>query len=493
MRALHVTLRRTAPFSRAIVAAAVALSLALGVASCSLHKAPPRSEISAKAMPAPATIPPGWTPTSPTGEDVSNDWVKTFGDPGLESVVNEAIAHNTDLRQAAATVEIARQGALLVGAKLKPQVGLNAGGSLTRDKDQDETFRSNEIYVQVAWEVDIWGRLRSERAAAVAQYQATALDYAFARQSLAATTAQTWYLAIETRQLIGLAQQDVDIHTRLLDLAKVKYSAGKVSALDVAEATAALNNSQAKLVQTQGLYNEVRRSLEVLVGRFPSAELDVAQDYAQLPPPIKAGLPASLLERRPDILAAESQVIGAFRSLESARLALLPTIVLTAEGGRLSDGILNLLKLNPYLIAASAGLFQPIFNGGALRTKIRIETAKQEKAIANYGSVALGAFRDVEVALNNEQVLADQIQYEQQALVSRVEAVRIATLRYQAGKISLLPVLQLQSEQLLTQASIIKLQDAQLANRVKLHLALGGGFDSEPAATMQPPPPTPTK
>ena len=341
--------------------------------------------------------------------------------------------------------------------------------------------------------MDIWGRLRSERAAAVAQYQATALDYAFARQSLAATTAQTWYLAIETRQLIGLAQQDVDIHTRLLDLAKVKYSAGKVSALDVAEATAALSNAQAELVRSQGLYNDVRRSLEVLVGRFPSAELDVSKDYAQLPPPVAAGLPASLLERRPDILAAESQVIAAFRSLESARLALRPSLVLTAEGGRLSDGLLNLVKLNPYLVSAAFGLFQPIYNGGALRTKIRIESAKQEEAIANYGTVALNAFRDVEVALNNEQVLADQIQYQQQALASRNEAVRIATLRYQAGALSLLPVLQLQADQLATQAGIIKLLDAQLANRVKLHLALGGGFDTQPAAVSPPTAPTSSK
>ena len=220
-------MRQATGAGRFIAAMSIACSIAAGISGCSLHKAPPRSEITAKALPATTTIPPGWTPVSPTGADVSNDWLKTFNDAGLEAVVNEAIANNTDLRKAAASVEVARESAVLVGARLKPEVNLSAGGSATRDHDADETFRSNEIYVQVAWEADIWGRVRAQRAAAVAAYQATALDYAFARQSVAATTAQTWFLAIETRQLVGLAQQSVDIHTRLLDIAKAKYAAGK--------------------------------------------------------------------------------------------------------------------------------------------------------------------------------------------------------------------------------------------------------------------------
>ena len=162
----------------------------------------------------------------------------------------------------------------------------------------------------------------------------------------------------------------------------------------------------------------------------------------------------------------------------------LPNIVLTTEGGRLSNRILDVLTLNPYLIATGFGLFQPIFEGGALRTQIKIESARQEQAIANYATVALTAFREVAVALNNERVLAEQLQHQNQALANRVEAVRIATVRYRAGALALQPVLQLQADQLATEAVIIKLKDAQLANRVTLHLALGGGFDSAPAAAV---------
>jgi len=459
--------------------------MAIGLSSCALHPPPPHPDIVAKGLSSTA-IPSGWTPASTTGQDVANDWLKTFNDPGLEAIVDEAIAHNTDLRKAAADVEIARQSAGVVGAQLLPHAGLEAGEHAIQDKDQDEAFFSSKVWMRVAWEADIWGRLRSERAGAVAAYRATALDYAYARQSLAATTARNWYLAIETRQLVDLAERSVQIFTTLLDQASAKHAAGRVSGLDVAEAAAARDSSQAELAREQGLYSEVRRTLEVLAGRFPSAELEVDRDYAQLPPPVAAGLPTSLLERRPDILAAESQVVATFRALAAARLALLPTIELTGEGGRLNDRILDVLKLNPYFVATGLGLFQPIFEGGALRKEIRIASARQERAIANYGTVALSAFREVEVALTNEQVLAEELRDQTQALANRVEAVRIATLRYRAGAIPLQPVLQQQAAQLATEAHVIELRDAQLANRVTLHLAVGGGFDAAPSAAPNP-------
>ena len=447
-------------------------SVAAAASSCALSTPPTRVDIEIEALPDTTRIPPRWAPGSPADAQVTNDWVMAFNDPGLEHVVTEAIAHNTDLRQAAAQVEMARQAAILVGAQLKPRIGIDAGGEVTRDLG-DGTFKSSEVYGQVAWELDLWGRLRAKRAAAVASYQATALDYAFARQSLAATTGQNWYLASGTRQLVALAEQSVQVYTRLLQLAHAKYKAGRVSALDVAEASAHVNEAQSELRRVQGSYSDARRNLEVLVGRFPAAELDVSPSHATLPPPIRAGLPASLLERRPDILAAEQQVLASFRRLEVSRLALLPDLALTVEGGRLNDRLLDALHLNPNLIGAGIHLFQPVFEWGALRTKIRIATARQEQMVANYGSVALKAFREVEVALTNEALLAERLQYQNQALADRSEAVRIATLKYRAGALSLLPVLQLQTDELATRAEIIKLRDTQLANRIQLHLALG--------------------
>jgi len=434
-----------------------------------------------QALPKGTTVPPAWS-TVADPDDVSGDWLKSFADPGLNTMVAEAIANNLDLRQAAARVEVARQTVVVVGARMLPQVGVHIGGASLRAEGQDGSFQSNAEYAGVVWEVDLWGRLRAQRAATEAGFEASALDYAFARQSLAATTAQSWYLAIETRQLLALAEQSVAIYSELLDLVRVRRAAGKVADLDVAEASANLNSAQSQFRIAQGNYSEARRNLEVLAGRYPAAELEVAQYFAPLPPAVPAGLPSSLLARRPDLIAAEQQVVAAFRTTEAARLALLPSIALTLDGGRLGDRVLDVLRLNPWLVHAVIGMKIPIYEGGALMAQIEIATAQQAQTVAQYGAAVLAAFNEVEGALTNQQLLAQRLPYQHDALADRSEAVRIARVKYEAGAIDMLSVLQLQEAQLTSEADLVKLRNAQLANRIQLHLALGGSFDSAPAA-----------
>jgi multidrug efflux system outer membrane protein len=208
--------------------------------------------------------------------------------------------------------------------------------------------------------------------------------------------------------------------------------------------------------------------------------LKVSESFVPIPPPVEAGLPASLTERRPDLVAAERQVLAAFRNLEASKLALLPDIALTVEGGRVSDRLLDLLLLNPILFRSALQVFVPVYQGGALRAKIKIATAQQGQALAAYGSAALNAFREVEIALTNEVLLAEYLKYEEDAVHDRTEAVRIATLKYKAGATDLLSVLQLQTDQIATEVELIKARNAQLANRINLHLALGGSFNASP-------------
>ena len=271
-------------------------------------------------------------------------------------------------------------------------------------------------------------------------------------------------------------------YSQLLALVRIRRTAGRVADLDVAEASANLNTAESELSVATGLYAEARRALEILLGRYPSAEIEISAKFATLPAPVAPGLPASLLTRRPDIIAAERRVLAAFRAKEAARLALLPTISLALDGGRLTDRILSLLHLNPWLVHSAIGVAVPIYEGGALRADIKIATAEQEAAVAQYGSVVLRAFREVETALTNERLLAQQSQSDQRALDDRIAAVRIAATKYNVGTIDLLSVLILQAAELETQASVIKLRNARLANRIDLHLALGGGFGAAPAA-----------
>ncbi len=463
-------------------------TVAISLCACALHKPVTHSTIVDQALPKATPVPPGWSSISDPNGKVAGEWVKSFNDHGLEVVVSEAVANNLDLRQSAARVEAARQSVIVVGSKLKPQVSANFSGAATRAKDMDTTEQnqSNMELGTVSWEIDVWGRLRAQRAAAQESYEAVALDYAFARQSLAATAAKSWYLAIKTRQLLTLAEQSVDIYTKLLELVKVRRAAGRVADLDVAEASYQLDEAQTQLTVAQGLYSEARRTLEVLIGRYPAAELEVAETFTPLPPPVAPGLPSSLLERRPDIIAAEHEVLAAFRTEEAAKLTLLPSFSFDLEGGRLSDPLLSVLGLNPWLVHSAVGMFVPIYQGGALRAQIKIATANQEQSIAYFGGVALRAFYEVEVALTNERLLAERLPYMENAVLSHTEAVRVANLRYTAGTMDLLSVLQLEQGQIQSQADLILLQNAQLANRINLHLALGGSFDSSPAKTFPP-------
>jgi multidrug efflux system outer membrane protein len=309
------------------------------------------------------------------------------------------------------------------------------------------------------------------------------MDYTYARQSLAATVAKSWYLAIETRQLLELAEASVRIYAGLLDLVKARRAAGKVADLDVAEAGANLSTAQSSLRAAQGQYSEARRNLERILGRYPAAELAVARTFVPVPPPVLPGLPATLLERRPDLMAAEKQVVVAFRLREAAKLALLPNFALTLDGGHMSDGLTSLLRINPWLLHGTIGMSIPIYTGGALTAQVEIATARQKQVIDRYGGVALRAFYEVEVALTNDALLAQRIQEEEKALNDNNEAVRIARIRYVAGAIDMLTVLQLEERQLANQSNVIHLRNARLANRINLHLALGGSFDAAPAAS----------
>lgn len=460
---------------------------ALLLAGCALKTAPTQEQVLTQALPPGTQVPPQWTTDPTRGADVPNGWLKTFNDPALEAIVVEALAHNPDLLAAASRVEVAQQLVVLAGAQLQPQVGAVVGGRTIEDNGSSGSFNSSQAYAAVGWEIDVWGRLRAQQAAAQAGYEASALDYAFARQSLAALTARAWYATVESRQLLLLAEQSVQVYAELLRLVKIRRSAGRVGDLDVAESAAKLAEAQANLQGAREAYAQARRALEVLVGRYPAAQVDVPKAFPALPPQVSAGLPAALLERRPDLIGAERMVVAAFRKQEAAELALLPDFSLGLAGGRFSDGLLSLLRLNPWLATAAIGMSIPIYTGGALQAQVQIATAQQAQEIAKYGAVALKAFREVEDALSADAFLALRVPYQQDSLKQRDEALRIAYVQYRAGRIDLLWVSQLQTEQIAVASNMIKLAGTQMANRIKLQLALGGSFEAAPAVVSASP------
>lgn len=482
MRPMHEYISST---TRSIFKVGAPCSLFLvALGGCALQPAPTHSTIVADALPATTAIPPDWK-TRGTSGPVDSDWLKSFADPGLESVVAEALDNNPDLRLAAAKVTAAQQSVIVVGARMKPVVGINLGARSTHDRDNDDTFHSSKGLLGVAWEADVWGRLRSQQAAAEAGYASARLDYEFARMSLAATVAKSWYQTTESMQLLALAARSVDIHARLFDLVKIRREAGKVGDLDVAESNGSLNAAKADLAQAEALASQSRRILETLVGRYPAAELHAARDFVAVPSPSQAGLPAMLLERRPDLLAAEQLVIASFRESEAARLALLPGLSFNLGAGKINDGVLSLLRLNPWLLDASMGVSIPLYVGGALRAEVEIANAQQEQAVAAYAGAVLRALREVENNLENEDSLARQLKFDELSMDDHADAVRIANIQFKAGRIDLLSLLQLQESLIASEAQVIKLKNAQLANRIDLNLSLGGSVIDAPVADLR--------
>src|SRR5208283_6243854 len=226
----------------------------LALAGCDLAAPPATVETVRKALPARTVIPPTWASAAPDG-NVADNWLAGLHDPRLNAIVAEAIANNTDLRAAAARVTEAQQMVVVVGAQLLPQVGAEAAVHATladryatADHSGDgKVFSNNAESAGVAWEIDVWGRLRTQRAASQASYQATALDYAFARQSLAATVVKSWFQTVEALQLLDLERQSVQIYGNLLGLVKIREAAGKVADLDVAEAEGSLATARTAL------------------------------------------------------------------------------------------------------------------------------------------------------------------------------------------------------------------------------------------------------
>lgn len=440
------------------------------LSACATAPAPETPQIVEEALPETTEIPVEWTaPADDTGE-VDDGWIKSFGDPELEALVEEAVSEqNPNLRILSAQVDRAAGLARQAGAALKPTVAL--GGDISGTSGS--TIASGTDYgvgVGVSWEVDVWGKVRAGASAAEENLRATAADFEFARQSLAANVAKGWFLATELKMQTELAQETVDILKETVELVKAKEKVGQVSMQDVHLVQADLASAEDALRQVESGRQQAARSLEILVGRYPAAEVEGADELVAVPPPIPVGVPADILERRPDLVAAERRVASAFFLSEQARLAKLPSFSLTA-------GIGGANALDSFVGNLAAGLFAPLYTGGALEGQIEVANADQKAAVAAYGATVLRAFEEVETSLANEELLAQREEFLQGSVDENLQAYELAKVQYDVGKIDLLSVLQMQSRWLGAHVGLIRLENERLAQRVNLHLALGGSFE----------------
>lgn len=445
------------------------LCLLLAGCAAALQEPPKSQEVLQDALPETTVVSAAWAAPSDDSGAVDDGWLADFNDPQLNALVTEAIsAQNPNMRILSAQVDRAEASTRLAAAAKKPMVGVGANLSGTGGSAAVEQSVAQGGF-GATWEADVWGRIQAGVNAADENLRATVADFEFGRLSLAANVSKAWYLATELSLQVALAEEVVVILEKTLELVEKKQKTGQVSMQDVYLARGSLASTRDALEAARGGQKQAKRALEILLGRYPTGEIETASELVPVPPPIPVGLPADLLERRPDLIAAERRVAAAFNLSEQARLARLPRFSLNLAGGASS-------ALESAIASLGAGAVAPLYTGGALEAQVDIANADQQVAIGAYGAAVLSAFEEVEAALTNSDLLERRESFIQEAVTNNYEAYKLAGVQYNVGQIELLNLLQYQSGWIGTRVNLLDVQNMRLAERINLHLALGGSF-----------------
>jgi NodT family efflux transporter outer membrane factor (OMF) lipoprotein len=469
--------RRSAAPQRArhLLAGCAAGILAVS-AGCVLKKPPDAAAIKTEALPS-VDVPEKWTAPGAGAGAVTDNWLVTFRDDQLTAAVAEAIARNADLRVAAARVEQAQLYAQLAGARLYPTVDLLARGG---GKMSGDSSGLKGVVLNAKWELDLWGRVRYGRAAATADALSAQADFEFARQSLAATVAKSWFLATEAGLQAEVARGNIRDGDALVRLAEDRSRVGVGNDEDVFVARASVGTQRDALREIELARELAIRALEILLGRYPAAAANVTTQLPGQPDPVPAGLPSELLERRPDVIAAERRIAAAFHRVHEAKAARLPSIALTAGVSTISSDLFVLQDRDNPVWNLGASLLMPIFRGGELKTQVEIRTAEQKQAVAAYAAIGLRAFGEVENALSAEIAAREREKILTQTQADNQRALEIVRTQFKVGSTDLRFVTQRQLALNVSQSALVRVQTEQRVQRVNLHLALGGSFESRP-------------
>ena len=475
------------------------------LAGCSLLHPPSGEGILTDA--ARAQIPAQWSGGHRRGQVVPN-WISTFGDPELSRLVEEAVINNPDLKAAAARVEASRAAVRVAASSLYPRIavkqlgnrqGQNFGGDIGRGIDPpsiggipgvgDEGGSAGERNVEsssqrwvyglgigAAWEADVWGRVRSKKAAAQAESDALAYDYEYARQSLAAAVARAYFSVIEASQQAANAQETLDLYQQYVKLTDTKKEQGHASDFDVAQIKSRTASAQDALYVAQAARAQAIRAIEVVTSHYPNGRLATRSSFPGQPRSVPAGLPAQLLERRPDIIAAERRFAAAFHRVGEAKAARLPRVAISGTGGIGSAQLDGIGTLNAFTWSLAAGITQPIFFGGELKAQQDIRTYEQKAAAASYTATALRAFQDVEDALAADYYLGKREGALADVVENSATTVKLGGEQFEQGQTDTFTTLRLAGENLAARIQLTQIRASRLRERVNLHLALGGDF-----------------
>lgn len=425
-----------------------------------------------------------WKIAVPQAHLPKGTWWEVFNDPELNQLEADAAAANQDLKAAAARFEQARAIADVARSGLFPRLGGSFLPVWQRDSENrpvggkpGETYDSFTVPFDMSYEIDLWGRVRRTVESATAQMEASADDVESVRLAIQAEVAADYFSLRALDADKALLLSSIEVYRKSLELVRNRRAGGMVSDLDVAQAETVLKTTEAQLPDNALQRAKFQNALAVLAGKSASLFRIEERPLEMAPVVIPPGLPSELLERRPDIAAAERRMAAANANIGVATAAFFPTIKFNGLAGFQSGDIGTLINWPSRLWAVGPSLTLPLFQGGQLRANLRQAKAVYEETVANYRQTVLAAFADVENNLAAEHLLASEYEQELAALQSARKQLAIANNRYSSGLVTYLEVATAQNAALGIERTSVRLHGQQLVAAVALIKSLGGGWN----------------
>lgn len=467
----------------------VMLTLATALAGCSLAPTYERPE-----APVSATYPSGeaYAQQRVAAQDQASiadiGWRDFYSDPLLQNLISMALTANRDLRIAALNVEQARAQYRIQRSEVLPSAGVGGEGAVQRlpadlsNTGSSNISRSYQVGAVAAWELDLFGRLRSLSDQALESYLAQDETRIAMQLALISETASAYLTLRSDQELLSLTKSTLASQQNSYDLTKQSYDAGVATELDLSQAEVSLRTAQRDLAQYTRRIAQDRNALVLLVGQPLPADILAQLDQATSlpddigPPSLPAGLPSDLLTRRPDIRAAEHQLRGANAYIGAARAAFFPTISLTGSAGTASSSLGGLFDGGSGAWSFAPSISIPIFAGGSLQAGLDVANVRKSIQIANYERTIQTAFREVSDALAGQGTLQTQIVAQQQLVAAYQRAYDLSRQRFDQGIDGYLSVLDSQRSLYSAQQVLVDTRLFRLNNLVSLYRVLGGGW-----------------
>ena len=446
--------------------------LALAVAGCAMGPNYSRPEVETP----PAYKETGdWVIAKPADAAAKGKWWEAFNDPVLNDLAEQVSVSNQTLAAAEARYRQAAAAVTATRAGLFPTVGANAGAQRSR-RGESRATASYDVGLDARWEIDLWGRVRRQVEASRAGEQASAADLENARLSLQAQLATAYFqlrVADATRELLEDSVKAFDASFRI---AQNRYAAGVAAKVDVVSAESQLKSVESQAIDLRATRAQLEHAIAVLVGK-PPASFSLAPAKFQLRiPEIPPGLPSRLLERRPDVAAAERRMAAANARVGVAQAAYFPALSLTGSGGFASGALSTLISAPSRVWALGAGLATTLIDFGARGAQVDAARAAHDEAVANYRQAVLEAFQEVEDNLAAARWLAEEGKVQQDAARLARESVALTINQYKAGTVGYLNVVQVQATQLAEERQTVQLLGRRVGAAVALIRALGGAW-----------------